>query len=157
VGTSAAHSARPAHRGLRLAGAAAGVAAIAASIGVAVPTLLGGPAPAAGTLTTARYLTVAVAPAVIPLSDAELADLVGRPLHLGVLEDAGRLSSCLGGLGYPASTAVLGAETVEINGRSAVLLLVAADDPSVVNVLAVATHCSVADTGLLADTDIPRP
>jgi hypothetical protein len=134
-----------------------GIAAITAAIAVAVPTLRDGPAPAAGTLTTARSLTVTIPPAVIPLSDADLAALPDRPARLGVLGEPGRLGSCLGGLGYSTSTAVLGAETVDINGRAAVVLLVAADDPQTMNVLAVAAYCSAADTGLLVDTVIPRP
>lgn len=153
-----AHAVRPPQRGLRLAGAMAGLAAIGAAIAVAVPTLRSGPAPAAETtLTTARLLTVTIPPAVIPLSEAELAALLAQPVHLGALGHPGRLGSCLDGLGYPTSTVILGAETVQINGRSAVVLLVGADDPRVINVLAVAAQCSAADTGLLADTVLARP
>lgn len=160
VGTSAdspAHAARPPQHRLQIAGAAAGVAAIVVAIGVAVPTLLGGSAPAASTLTTARSLTVAVPQAVVPLTEPQLLALLDRPADLGVLREPGRLSSCLSGLGYPVSTAVLGAAPVEINGRAAVVLLVGADDPGMINVLAVTPHCSDADTGLLADTAVPRP
>ena len=152
-----AHAARPPQGRVRVAGAVAGVAAIVAAVAVAVPTLRSGPAPAAESLTTARSLTVTIPPAVIPLSDDELTALLDRPAHLGPLQDPGRLGSCLGALGYPTATVILGAETVEINGRSAVVLLVAAEDQRVVNVVAVAAQCSAADTGLLADTVIPRP
>lgn len=161
VGTSAAdspaHAARPPQHRLRLAGAAAGIVAIVVAIGVAVPTLVGGSAPAASTLTTARSLTVAVPQATVPLTDLQLLALLDRPADLGVLREPGRLSSCLSGLGYPMSTAVLGAQPVDINGRAAVVLLVGADDPGMINVLAVTPHCSVADTGLVADTAVARP
>ena len=152
-----AHAARPPQRRMRLAGAVAGIAAIVAAVAVAVPTLQGDPAPVAETLTTARSLTVTIAPAVIPMSDAELAALLDRPADLGALQQPGRLGSCLGGLGYPTSTAILGAETVDINGRASVVLLVGAENPRLITVLAVDTQCSAADTGLLADTVIPRP
>jgi len=161
VGTSTAdspaHAARPPQHRLRAACAAAGIVAIVVAIGVAVPTLLGGSAPAASTLTTARSLTVAVRQAAVPLSDTELIALLDQPAELGALGDPGRLGSCLSGLGYPTSTAVLGARTVTINGRAAVVLLIGADDPGMINVLAVTSHCSVAATGLLADTVVPRP
>jgi hypothetical protein len=136
--------------------ATAGVAAIVVAIAVAVPTLLSDPAPAAGTITTARSLTVEVPRAVIPLSGTELGELLQRPAELGTLQEPARLTSCLAGLGYPTGTAVLGGRTVEINSRPAVVLLLEGDHPGVVSVLAVAPQCSVAHTGLMADTAVPR-
>lgn len=128
------------------------------AVGLAVPALLGqATLPATSTLTTARSLTVEVPVAVIPLSAAELADLVDAPADLGALTDRARLASCLAGLGYRSSTPVLGARRTQINGRPVVMLLLTADDPALVNVLAVTPQCSTADTGLLADTTIPRP
>ena len=139
-----------------MAGALVGVVAIAAAVAIAVPTLQGGSAPAASTLTTARSLTVTVPQAAVPLTEAELTALLQQPVDLGELHVPARLGSCLGGLGYPTSTQVLGAQTVEINGRPAVVLLIAADDPGLLNAFAVSPHCSGADTGLLADTVVPR-
>ncbi len=46
---------------------------------------------------------------------------LGRP--------ASRRASCLSGLGYPASTQVLGARPIEINARPGVLLVLPADTP----------------------------
>lgn len=142
---------------MRPAGVVIGIAAIAVAIGVSVPTLLSDAAPAAGTLTTARSLTVGVPRAVIPLSGAELGALLHQPPDLGSLRDPSRLASCLSGLGYPITTAVQGARPVEINGRPAVVLLLESEQPGVVNALAVAPQCSVAHTGLFADTTVTRP
>lgn len=136
---------------------ATGVAAIAVAIAVAVPTLLSDPAPAASYLTTARSLTVTIPRAVIPLTDEELVALLQQPPDLGRLQSPARLASCLSGLGYPTTTEVHGARPVEINGRPAVVLLLAADHPGVLNALAVAPQCSVAHTGLVADTTVTRP
>ena len=70
---------------------------------------------------------------------------------------ARRRASCLSGLGYPASTRVLGARPVEINARPGVLLVLPGDTPNNLAVFAVALNCSAADTGLLANTQVPRP
>ena len=61
------------------------------------------------------------------------------------------------GMGYPASTQVLGAQQIEINARPGVLLVLPADTPADLAVFAVALNCSAADTGLLASTQVPRP
>ncbi|AQA03057.1 hypothetical protein BVC93_12135 [Mycobacterium sp. MS1601] len=148
-----AHAARPP---LRVAGALAGLVAIVVAVVVAVRAFSGDPAPAADTLVTARSLTVTIPQHVVPLTADELADLQTQPPDLGVLAQPARLSSCLAGLGYPSATEVLGARPVEINGRPAVVLLLAADDPALVTALAVTPQCSVANTGLLADTTVPR-
>ncbi|CAN5172815.1 hypothetical protein BH11ACT7_BH11ACT7_11740 [soil metagenome] len=140
-----------------MVGATAGVVAIAAAVAIAVPTLQGGSAPAANTLTTARSLTVSVPQAAVPLTERQLSALLEQPADLGALGAPGRLSACLGGLGYPSSTPVLGATPVDINGRPAVVLLIAAEDPRLIDALAVGPYCSGADTGLVADTVVPRP
>lgn len=145
---------------MRRAGAIAGIAAVVVAVAVAVPTLTepapDPPAPAAGPVTTARLLTVTVPQAVVPLTDAQLLELLDKPAELGTLNSSTRLGSCLDGLGYPSDTAVLGGTAVEINGRPAVVLLLAADDPGWVNALAVAPQCSAALTGLVADKTVPR-
>ncbi|HWS92539.1 MAG TPA: hypothetical protein VN306_08620, partial [Mycobacterium sp.] len=66
-------------------------------------------------------------------------------------------ASCVSGLGYPASTQVLGARPIEINARPGVLLVLPGDTPDNLAVFAVALNCSAADTGLLASTQVPRP
>jgi hypothetical protein len=140
----------------------AGVGAIVAAAAVAVPTLSADhaaddPAPGAATITTARLLTVTVAQATVPLTGAELLDLLDKPAELGDLDDPMRLGSCLTGLGYSPDTAVLGGTPTEINGRPAVVLLLAADDPGLLTAFAVAPRCSAALTGLVADTTVARP
>ena len=93
----------------------------------------------------------------IPLSQAEILGLLNRSPDYGPLDDPARRASCLGGLGYPASTQVLGARPIEINARPGVLLVLPADTPGDLAVFAVALNCSSADTGLLANTQVTRP
>ena len=95
-------------------------------------------------------------PATVPLSAAEIVGLLTRPPDLGVLGDARRRSSCLSGLGYAASAALLGGRQVDINGAPAVVLVLPGDTPDSVAALAVRPNCSSADTGLIADTQIRR-
>lgn len=72
------------------------------------------------------------------------------------LADPSRRASCLSGLGYPASTQILGAQPIGINARPGLLLVVPGDGPDTVAVYAVALNCSAADTGLLASTTAAR-
>jgi hypothetical protein len=153
----ATHSARPRLRPTRIAAGAAGVGALLAAIGFGTAALLNAPEPAPSTPTTAEHITVSTPPMAIPLSAAEIVGLLGRPADYGPLGDPSRRASCLGGLGYPASTQVLGARPIEINARPGVLLVLPADTPADLAVFAVALNCSAADTGLLASTQIPRP
>ncbi|WP_199254725.1 hypothetical protein [Mycolicibacterium mengxianglii] len=152
-----AHSVTPRLGGMRLAGAVAGVAAVAVAAGVGLPALADQAAPAAHTIVTARSLTVTIPVAAIPLSDTELKALLDDPADLGPLHNRARRASCLAGLGYPAGTAVLGARTVAINRRPALVLLLPGDVPGAVNVLAVDPRCNAADTGLVVATTITRP
>ncbi len=156
-GGAAAHSARPRGRPARTVGAAAGLAAALAAIGVGTLQLLRSPAPAPSTPTTALHITVSRPPMVIPLTAAEIRSLLGRAPDYGSLGDPTRRASCLAGLGFSASTPVLGARPIEINARPGVLLVVPDDTPDKLAVFAVASNCSAADTGLLASTQIPRP
>ncbi len=153
----ATHSARPRIRPTRVAAAAAGVCAVLAAIGFGTSALLSAPAPTPSTPTTAEHITVSTPPMVIPLSAAEIIGLLGRAPDYGPLGDPSRRASCLGGLGYPASTQVLGARPIEINARPGVLLVLPADTAADLAVFAVALNCSAADTGLLASTQVPRP
>jgi hypothetical protein len=155
-GAGAAHSARPRVRPARVVAAVAGFCAVLAAIGVGTAALLHSPAPTMSTPVTAEHITVSTPPMVIPLSRDEILDLLGRSPDYGSLGDPARRASCLAGLGYPASTRVLGARPVEINARPGVLLVLAGDTPDNLAVYAVALNCSAADTGLLANTDIPR-
>jgi len=156
-GRAAAHWARPQARPTRTLAAAAGLCAVLAAIGVGTAALLRAPAPTPSTPTTALHITVSTPPMVIPLTQAEIWGLLGRAPDYGPLGDPARRASCLGGLGYPASTPVLGARPIEINARPGVLLVVPADTPDSLAVFAVAPNCNAADTGLLASTQVPRP
>jgi hypothetical protein len=157
----AAHSARPHVRPARVAAGVAGLAAVLAAIGFGAAALLNAPAPTPSTEVTAEHITVSTPTMVIPLSQSEILRLLDRSPDFGPvggpLNDPQRRASCLSGLGYPASTRVLGARPIEINARSGVVLVLPADTPDSLAVFAVALNCSAADTGLLANTQIPRP
>jgi hypothetical protein len=161
VPRGAAHSARPQLRSARTIATVGGLCAVLAAVAVGTAALLRAPAPAPSTPTTALHITVSTPPMVIPLTQAEIWALLGRAPDYGPLGsplgDPPRRASCLGGLGYSASTPVLGARPIEINARPGVLLVVPADTPGNLAVYAVAPNCSAADTGLLASTEVPRP
>ncbi|CAM3628619.1 Anti-sigma-M factor RsmA [Mycobacterium colombiense] len=93
----------------------------------------------------------------IPLSQPDILGLLDRTPDFGALSDPARRASCLSGLGYPASTQVLGARPVEINARPGIVLVIPGDSPHILAVFAVSPNCSAADTGLLANTQVPRP
>ena len=152
-----AHAARPHVRPARVIAGIAGVCGVLAAVGFGTAALLNAPAPTPSTSPTAEHITVSTPPMVIPLSQAELLDLLNRRPDYGPLDDPARRASCLSGLGYPASTQVLGGRPVEINARPGIVLVLPADTPGNLAVFAVALNCSAADTGLLADTQIPRP
>ncbi|MBV8789729.1 MAG: hypothetical protein JOZ00_24000 [Mycobacterium sp.] len=152
-----AHSARPRSRPLRTTAAVGGFCAVLAAVGFGTIALLRAPDPTpSSTSVTAEHITVSP-PTVIPLSQEEILGLLDRTPDYGPFADPARRASCLSGLGYPASTPVLGARPIEINARPGVLLVVAGDTPHGVAAYAVALNCSAADTGLLANTQIPRP
>ncbi|ORA85323.1 hypothetical protein K3U93_24570 [Mycobacterium malmoense] len=157
----AAHSARPRIGPARLAAGAAGVGALLAAIGVGTAALINAPGPAPSTPVTAEHITVSTPPMAIPLSQEEILGLLDHRPDYGPLEgplsDPPRRASCLSGLGYPASTQVLGARPIEINARPGVLLVLPGDTPDKLAAFAVALNCSAADTGLLASTQVARP
>jgi hypothetical protein len=157
----AAHSARPHIRPVRVAVTVAGVGAVLAAIGLGTAALINAPEPTPSTPVTAEHITVSTPPMTIPLSQAEILGLLNRSPDFGPpggpLSDPARRASCLGGLGYPASTQVLGARPIEINTRPGVLLVLPGGAPDDLAVFAVALNCSAADTGLLANTQVPRP
>jgi hypothetical protein len=153
----AAHSARPRLRPARVVAAAVGVGAALAAIGVGTAALINAPGPTPSTPATAEHITVSTPPMVIPLSQSDIVGLLHQRPDYGPLGDQARRASCLSGLGYAASTQVLGARPVEINARPAVLLVLPGEAPDNLAVFAVAPNCSAADTGMLADTQVPRP
>jgi hypothetical protein len=156
----AAHSARPHMRPARLIAGVAGACAVLAAIGLGTAALINAPTPTPSAQKTAEHITVSTPPMVIPLSQAQFLGLLGRSPDYGPpggpLNDPARRASCLTGLGYPASTRVLGARPIDINARPGVLLVLPGDTPDNLVVFAVALNCSAADTGLLASTQIPR-
>lgn len=151
-----AHATRPVHRPSRAAAWVGAVAALAA-VGLGTAALLRPPHDVPSGAHSLQAITVASAPpTVVPLTAAEILALLDRRPDLGPLSDAQRLASCLGGLGYPASARVLGAQPIKVNGHPAVLLLLPGEQAGVVAALAVAPGCNSADTGLIADTMVPR-
>ena len=152
---TAAHSVRP-HLPGRVVAGVAGLCAVLAAIGIGTAALISAPAPIPSTSITAEQITVSTPPMVVPLSQAEILDLLDRSPDYGPLSEPSRRASCLSGLGYPAATRVLGARPIEINARPGVLLVLPGDTPNNLAVFAVALNCSAADTGLLANTQIPR-
>jgi len=160
-----AHLARPGIRPARMLAGVAGLCAVVAAIAVGTVALVNEPEPAPSTPATAEHITVSTPPMVIPLSQAQILALLDQRPDYGPLagplssslNDPPRRVSCLSGLGYPASTPVLAARPIEINARPGVLLVLPGDAPNNLAVFAVALNCSAADTGLLANTQIPRP
>jgi hypothetical protein len=137
-------------------GAAVGLVAALTAAGLGTVMLLhsGGSTPSTGS--SAQHLPAEPPPVTVPLSTAEILELVSRRPDLGALDDARRRSSCLSGLGYPTD-ALLGGRQVEMNGAPAVVLVLPGDTAETVTALAVRPNCNSADTGLLADTQIRRP
>ncbi|MGO9153143.1 hypothetical protein [Mycobacterium sp.] len=156
----AAHSARPHARPARLIAGVAGTCAAVAAIGLGTAALVNAPTPTPSTQITAEHITVSTPPMAIPLSQAQILGLLDRSPDYGPpagpLNDPARRASCLTGLGYPASTRVLGAQPIDINARPGVVLVLPGDTPDSLTVFAVALNCSAADTGLLVSTQIPR-
>jgi hypothetical protein len=153
---SGSHFARPHIRPAKICAGIAGMCAVVAAIAVGTAALIDAPAPTPSTPATAEHITVSTPPMVIPLSQAQILGLLNRSPDYGPLNDPARRASCLTGLGYPASTQVLGAQQIDINARPGVLLVLRGDTPDNLVVLAVAPNCSAADTGLLASTQVPR-
>ena len=133
-------------------------------IGAAVAGIVGGglmlmrdPAPTWSEGPTAKSITVSPPSPQFPLSDPQLVALLSRSPDYGPLAAPQRRASCLYGLGYSATTQVLGAQRIDMSGRPAVLMLLPGETPETVVALVVDPGCSSAHTGLLADTVITRP
>ncbi|WP_373140537.1 hypothetical protein [Mycobacterium marinum] len=155
-GPTAAHAARPRPNSNKILAGIAGLIALVATIGLGTAALITAPGPTPSGPPTAMHITVSTPPPVIPLSHDQVLDLLQRAPDYGPFADPSRRASCLSGLGYPASTPILGAQPVDINARPGVLLVLAGDAPADLAVYAVALNCSAADTGLLASTTLPR-
>jgi hypothetical protein len=155
----AAHTVDPGRlpRSTRVAVAAAGLTAAAAAAWLGTAALMTPPATTPSRPTTAEHITVSRPPMTIPLSDRQILALLEEKPDFGRLADPQRRTSCLAGLGYPANARVLGARTLQIGGRPAVLLVLPADTPGAVTALAVAPTCSSVETGLLADRHVDHP
>jgi hypothetical protein len=136
--------------------AAAGVAALIAAGAVGTAMLLGGGS--AGDVASAP--SSVATPRVsggLPLSEGQIAALLRQPPALGELADPRRRVSCLSGLGYPTSTAVLGGKPLLVDGVPAVLMLLPGDVPGRINAVVVAPECSAVDTGLVVSSVVSRP
>jgi hypothetical protein len=145
-------------RRTRAAVAVTGLAAVVVAIWLGTSALITAPESTPSRPTTAEHITVSRPPMAIPLSDQQIVDLLDEKPDFGPLADPQRRASCLAGLGYPPAARVLGARTVQIAGRPAVVLVLPGDTgTTTVTALAVAFSCSSVDTGLLADRIVDRP
>ncbi len=150
-----AHSIRrPRLRRLQVLGLVVGVCAALAGAIIGVRTLMDDPAPPLAVGPQAEKITVPAR--AIPLSDAEILDLLDQNPDFGPLSDPHRRASCLDGLGYPA-TDVLGARPLTLSGKPALLVLLPGESPRSVAAMVVEPNCNAAHTGLLANTVVTRP
>ncbi|ORB31165.1 hypothetical protein [Mycolicibacterium parafortuitum] len=135
---------------------ALGIAAAAVATVIGARMLTHDPVPMFPPGPTASQITVGTAHPPFPLSEAELRTRLQAPADLGPLADARRRTACLGALGYPPGTDVLGGTQLEVLGRPTVLVLIAGTAPGEVTALTVDSGCSAADSGLLAQTTFTR-
>ncbi|GAY18667.1 hypothetical protein [Mycobacterium sp. shizuoka-1] len=149
----AAHARHPVARG-RLVAAAVGAGAALVAAGIGTAALMKTTGSTASTLTSASLITVTP---TMPITGRELNALVARSPDFGPLADPKRRAACLSALGYAGSVQVLGAQTLQVDGRPAVVLVLPGDQPDVLVGVAVAANCSSVDTGLIADTTVRRP
>lgn len=148
---------RPRLRRVHIVGLVAGVAAVVAGIVVGTSLLTRDPAARFSQGPTAERITVSRPPVVLPLTEEQLVGLLTAPPDYGPLSDPQRRATCLEGLGYPPTSPILGARPVDMGGRPAVVLLVAADSAAHVAALVVEADCHAAHGGLLAETVVRRP
>jgi hypothetical protein len=113
------------------------------------------PAPTYPAGPTAEKITVARPAATVPLPEPQILALLTRPPDYGPLSDLRQRGSCLARLGY-GSTPVLGAAPLDIDGKPAVLILLAGDAPDLVVAVAVDPRCGGAHPGLLARSVVTR-
>lgn len=154
--------AEPAHtvrrqplRRAQIIGLVIGLGAVVTAVVVGAVMLARPDAPTFPAGPTAEKLTVERT-AAIPLPDAQILDLLSQEPDYGPLADPQRRGSCLGGLGYPPGTTVLGARPLDMHGRPAVLMLLPGDTPDDVVAVVVEPGCNGAHTGLLAKSSVTR-
>jgi hypothetical protein len=153
---AALHADRPAAKIHRL-GLFVGLGAVLVAVVVGAVMLSHDPPPTWSSGPTAEKITVSRAPQRMPLSSPQIIELLSSGPDYGPLADPQRRASCLSGLGYSADTTVLGAQPVDVDGRTGVLIVLPADTPQTVLALVVDADCSSAHTGLLAHTVVTRP
>ena len=135
--------------------AGVGAALVGAVVGALM--LAHKPAPPWSAGPTAESITVSRPPTELPLPTPQVVGLLSQNPDYGPLADPERRASCLSGLGYSATTPVLGARPLDMDGRPAVLMLLPADTPGKVLALVVEQDCDAAHTGLLVNTLVTRP
>ena len=151
-----AHSARHTPR-WQLIALVAGVGAAVVGAVVGGLMLTRDPAPTWSTGPTAERITASRQATALPLSNPQIVGLLTQRPDYGPLADPAQRASCLSALGYSATTGVLGARPVDMNGRPAVLIVLPADTPRTVLALVVEPGCDAAHSGLLANTLVTRP
>ncbi len=120
---------------------------------VAASLFLQSPGQSPSAPTSARTIT---ATPELPLPPAELVALAAQPWDAGPLADPQRRASCLAGLGYPSAN-VLGARTMPVSGRPAVVLVLSGDGAGDLRAVAVRPDCEAARPGRIAEQVLPRP
>jgi hypothetical protein len=136
---------------------AAGVGAAVVGVVIGAVMLTRDPAPRWSAGPTAESITVSRPATELPLPEPEIVGLLSQTPDYGPLADPHQRASCLSGLGYSAATPVLGARPVDMHGRPAVLMVLAADTPAKLLALVVAPDCNSGHAGLLANTLVTRP
>lgn len=157
-----AHSVeRPRLRRLHALGLIIGLAAVAVGVVVGASVLMREPASPFPAGPTAESITVSRSsptfPPAFPLTKPQVLALLSVAPDFGPLSDAQRRAACLDGLGYQARTQVLGARTLDVDGRPALLLVLPGDTADTVIAFVVGPDCSATHTGLVAATVVKRP
>lgn len=139
---------------MRRAGAIIGVGAALAAAVIGVFALSGGDEPRRPAFRTdgptAEHITVSGTGSAIPLPVAAIHALLIRPPDLRALADPRR---CLSDIGYPAETAILGAQQVP----DGVLLVLPGPAVEEVTVVVVTGGCPAGGSAITARTVLPRP
>ncbi len=149
---------RPRLRRIHVLGLITGFTAVVAGVVIGTAMLVHDPAPRFSKPgPTAERITVSRPPPTLPLTGPQLVGLLSATPEYGPLSDPLRRAACLEGLGRPATTPVLGAQTVDMGGRPAVVLLLPAHTATEVVAVVVDARCHAAHGGLLAETVVKRP
>ncbi len=151
--------ARPAHAARPTATYARTIAIVSGLIAAGLLLALGSraqhePGSLASSATSAREITVTP---TFPVPAAELTALAGQEPQFGSLADAGQRGACLQALGYPPSHPILGARTLTVDGRPAVVLVLPGPDTGQSVAVAVRPECGLSAPELIADTTVTSP